>query len=122
MGSYEKAVTDLVRKHAVPGSAVAVLRDGKLIYARGFGYADVENGTPGSRAHNSAPRACPRQITAAAVMKLGEGGKLKIDDPVGSRSPPGRGKEYVRARVIEPVGADRTQQAGRACSTRSWTK
>ena len=46
MASYDQAIADLMRKYAIPGGAVAVLRDGKLIYARGFGYADVENRTP----------------------------------------------------------------------------
>src|SRR5690349_23880970 len=45
MASFDLAVTDFMRKLAIPGGAVAVMRDGKLIYARGFGYADVENKT-----------------------------------------------------------------------------
>jgi len=46
MASYDQVIPDLMRKYAIPGGAVAVMRDGKLIYARGFGYADVENKTP----------------------------------------------------------------------------
>jgi N-acyl-D-amino-acid deacylase len=46
MASYDQAIADFMRKYAIPGGAVAVLRDGKLIYARGFGYADVESKTP----------------------------------------------------------------------------
>src|SRR5262245_66246288 len=46
MASYDQIISDLMRKYNFPGGAVAVLRDGKLIYARGFGYADVENKTP----------------------------------------------------------------------------
>jgi CubicO group peptidase (beta-lactamase class C family) len=42
MALFDRTILDLMRKHDVPGGAVAVLRDGRLIYARGFGYADVE--------------------------------------------------------------------------------
>src|SRR5262245_31094362 len=46
MQSYDQVITDFMRKYAIPGGAVAVMRDGKLVYARGFGYADVENKVP----------------------------------------------------------------------------
>src|SRR4051812_24873703 len=45
MSSFDLVVTDFMRKLAIPGGAVAVMRDGKLVYARGFGYADVEHKT-----------------------------------------------------------------------------
>jgi N-acyl-D-amino-acid deacylase len=37
MGSYDQLIPALMRKYDIPGGAVAVVRDGKLIYARGFG-------------------------------------------------------------------------------------
>ena len=43
MESFDQAVRDLMGKYNVPGGAVAVVHDGKLFYARGFGYADIEN-------------------------------------------------------------------------------
>ena len=49
MGPFEQGVRDLMRKYNIPGGAVALVRDGRLIYARGFGYADVENRTPAFR-------------------------------------------------------------------------
>src|SRR5215212_8787113 len=41
MGSYDQMIPDLMRRYAIPGGALAVVRDGKLIYARGFGHGDV---------------------------------------------------------------------------------
>src|SRR5215208_4265398 len=46
MKSYDVIISDFMRVLAIPGGAVAVMRDGKLVYARGFGYADLENTTP----------------------------------------------------------------------------
>jgi N-acyl-D-amino-acid deacylase len=82
MASYDQAITAFMRKYAIPGGAVAVLRDGKLIYARGFGYADVENKTPVQPDALFRIASVSKPITAAAVMKLVEEGKLKLDDRV----------------------------------------
>jgi N-acyl-D-amino-acid deacylase len=82
MGSYDQTITDFMRKYAIPGGAVAVLRDGKLIYARGFGYADVANKTPVRPDALFRIASVSKPITAAAIMKLVEEGKLKLDDRV----------------------------------------
>mgnify|MGYP006143552967 FL=1 len=82
MESYDQTITDFMRKHAIPGGAVAVLRDGRLIYARGFGYADVENKTPVQPDALFRIASVSKPITAAAIMKLVEEGRLKLDDRV----------------------------------------
>ncbi|HEU0080114.1 MAG TPA: serine hydrolase domain-containing protein [Longimicrobiaceae bacterium] len=82
MGSYDQVIPDFMRKHGIPGGAVAVVRDGKLIYARGFGYADVENKTPVQPDALFRIASVSKPITAAAIMKLVEEGKLGLDDRV----------------------------------------
>ena len=82
MASYDQTITDFMRKHAIPGGAVAVLRDGKLIYARGFGYADVENKMPVQPDALFRIASVSKPITAAAIMKLVEEGKLELDDRI----------------------------------------
>jgi CubicO group peptidase (beta-lactamase class C family) len=82
MGSYDKTIPDLMRKYGIPGGAVAVVRDGKLIYARGFGYADVENRTPVQPDALFRIASVSKPITGVAIMKLVEEGKLELDDRV----------------------------------------
>src|SRR5215216_2024228 len=82
MAWYDKAIPDLMRKYKIPGGAVAVVRDGKLIYARGFGYADVENKTPVQPDALFRLASVSKPITSVAIMKLVEDGKLKLDDRV----------------------------------------
>jgi CubicO group peptidase (beta-lactamase class C family) len=82
MESYDSIIADFMRKHTIPGGAVAVMRDGKLIYARGFGYADVENKTPVQPDALFRIASVSKTITSAAVMKLIEEGKLELDDHV----------------------------------------
>jgi len=71
-----------MRTYAIPGGAVAVMRDGKLIYARGFGYADVENKTPVQPDALFRIASVSKTLTSAAIMKLVEEGKLRLDDRV----------------------------------------
>ena len=82
MESYEQAVRSLMKKYNVPGGAIAVVRDGKLFYARGFGYADLENKTPVQPDALFRIASVSKPITSAAVMKLVEEGKLKLEDRV----------------------------------------
>lgn len=82
MTSFDQAVTALMRQHNIPGGAVAVLRDGKLIYARGFGYGDVDSKKPVSPDALFRIASVSKPITSAAIMKLVEDGKLKLDDRV----------------------------------------
>ncbi len=82
MASYDQIIPDLMRKHSIPGGAVAVMRDGRLIYARGFGYADVENKTPVQPDALFRIASVSKPITGVAIMKLVEEGKLGLDDRV----------------------------------------
>jgi CubicO group peptidase (beta-lactamase class C family) len=82
MGSYDQAIAAFMRKLSIPGGAVAVMRDGKLIYARGFGYADVESKTLAQPDALFRIASVSKTITATAIMKLVEDGKLRLDDRV----------------------------------------
>jgi N-acyl-D-amino-acid deacylase len=82
MASYDQVIPDLMRKYSIPGGAVAVMRDGRLIYARGFGYADVENKTPVQPDALFRIASVSKPITSAAIMTLVEDGKLTLDDRV----------------------------------------
>jgi len=82
MEPFEQRVRDLMRQYAIPGGAVALVRDGRLIYARGFGYADVENRTPVRPDALFRIASVSKPITGVAIMKLVEEGKLQLDDRV----------------------------------------
>src|SRR5689334_22034747 len=82
MKSYDQVIADFMRAYAIPGGAVAVMRDGRLIYARGFGYADVENKILVQPDALFRIASVSKTLTSAAVMKLVDEGKLGIDDRV----------------------------------------
>lgn len=82
MESFDRVIPDLMKKHRIPGGAVAVVKDGRLIYARGYGYADVEAKI--AVAPNALFRiaSVSKPITAVAVLKLVEAGKLDFSATV----------------------------------------
>ena len=82
LGPFEQSVRDMMRTYGIPGGAVALARDGKLIYARGFGYADLENKAPVPPDALFRIASVSKPITSAAIMKLVEEGKLELDDRV----------------------------------------
>ncbi|GLC25263.1 hypothetical protein rosag_17760 [Roseisolibacter agri] len=82
MASFEQALPELMKKYAVPGGAVAVVRDGRLIYARGFGYADVESRAPVQPDALFRIASVSKTLTSAAIMTLVEEGRLRLDDRV----------------------------------------
>ncbi len=67
---------------AVPGAAVLVVRDGKPVFRRAYGLADLEQHVAATPATNYRLASMTKQFTAAAVLLLAEAGRLSLDDPV----------------------------------------
>lgn len=63
----------------VPGASLAVVKDGRLVFARGYGYADAENGEPFQPDSLCRVASMSKTVTAAAVMKLIEEGKFELN-------------------------------------------
>jgi len=74
--------SDIAAHADVPGLAVAVTRDGKIIYERGFGWADRERGLRATPKIPFALASASKSITASAIMQLVERGRLNLDAPV----------------------------------------
>lgn len=66
----------------VPGAAVAVVRDGRTVYARGFGLRDLEGKKPVTPDTVFAIGSCTKAFTAAALRLLADQGALDLDAPV----------------------------------------
>lgn len=75
-------VNSFMKKWNVQGAAVAIARQGKLVYARGFGYADTAAGIETQPYSKFRVASISKLVTAVAVMKLMEEGKLSLDDKV----------------------------------------
>lgn len=90
------AVDDLVRTEMkaskIPGLAIAVLKNGKPIKIKGYGYANLEHRVPVKPETIFQSGSVGKQFTATLVMKLVEEGKLKLSDDITKFFPEGKGK------------------------------
>ena len=69
-----------MKEHHIAGAAVSVVKDGKLFFAKGYGYADVENRIPvNPEATNFRIGSVGKVFTWTAVMQLVEQGQLDLD-------------------------------------------
>jgi CubicO group peptidase (beta-lactamase class C family) len=67
----------------IPGAAVSVVKDGKLFFTKGYGYADLENKIPVDAEQTVfAIGSVGKLFTWTAVMQLAEQGKLDLDADV----------------------------------------
>lgn len=82
MAAYDNLMTDFMRQHRPPGAALAVTRNGRLVYARGFGYADIERREPVQPLSLFRIASLSKPFTATAVLQLAQQGKLRLDDKV----------------------------------------
>src|SRR6266852_1244544 len=80
--AFDILMTEFLHKHKVPGGALAITKDGRLVYARGFGYADVEKKEPVEPGSLFRIASVSKPFTVAAALQLVEHGKLKMDDKV----------------------------------------
>ncbi|HVU11505.1 MAG TPA: serine hydrolase domain-containing protein [Phototrophicaceae bacterium] len=70
-----------IQPHA-PGAAVAVVQNGEVIHASGYGLADVEWDVPIGTDTVFRLASVSKQFTATAIMMLIEQGKLSVNDPI----------------------------------------
>lgn len=72
----------LVKDKSIPGVAIAVQRNGKMVYGKGFGFANLETSTPMSIDSVHELASVSKQFTAVAVLQLVNQGKLKLTDSI----------------------------------------
>ena len=65
-----------------PGCAVGLVRDGKMLYSRGYGLADIEHDAPITPATVFHVASVSKQFTAMAIHLLAQDGRLALDDDV----------------------------------------
>lgn len=71
-----------MQSQQIPGLALAVVKDGKIVLARGYGLANVEHQVPVKPETIFQSGSTGKQFTATAVMMLVEEGKLGLDDRI----------------------------------------
>ncbi|MGB7759016.1 MAG: serine hydrolase domain-containing protein [Bryobacteraceae bacterium] len=83
----DEKISSSLQKAGAPSVSVAVVKDGKLAYAKAFGTADLAAGRAASVQTRYAVGSISKQFTAAALLMLEEQGKLSLDDHVSKYFP-----------------------------------
>lgn len=67
-------------KENSPGASLGIIKDGKLVYSRGYGMANLEYGIPNSSKSVFRIGSTSKQFTAASIILLAQQGKLNLND------------------------------------------
>lgn len=78
----ERYLKNWMARYNIRGAQLAIMRDEKLIYAKGFGWADQEDSVRLESGDILRIASASKLITAIGVMKLCEEGKITTDSPV----------------------------------------
>ena len=82
LAKMEAEIQRFMGKWDIKGMSVAVSRHDSLLFAKGFGYADREKGIPMEANNIMRIASASKLITAAAIMKLAEEGRLSLHSTV----------------------------------------
>jgi N-acyl-D-amino-acid deacylase len=114
----DEGMRKIMDHHGIPGAAFALAKNGKLVFAKGYGWANVAKGEPVQPDTLFGLASLSKPITAVATLKLVEQGKLDLDDrvfevinhikpPRGARVDPRLGSVTVRQCLNHSGGWDR---------------
>jgi N-acyl-D-amino-acid deacylase len=78
----DSLVQTLMGRHGIPGAALAIAKDGKLVYAKGFGWADLTAANAVTPVTIFGLASLSKPLTALAILWLIEHGMLRLDDCV----------------------------------------
>jgi len=85
--SFEKFANRAMAAYHVPGWSIALIKDGTVIYTKGFGYRDVERKLPVTPETIFGIASCSKSFTATALGILVNQGKVDWDTPIKSYLP-----------------------------------
>jgi CubicO group peptidase (beta-lactamase class C family) len=72
----------LMARDQIPGLAVGVVEHGRVVFARGFGYRDVDKRLPVTRDTLFPLGSCSKAFTATAIAVLADEGRIALDTPI----------------------------------------
>jgi CubicO group peptidase (beta-lactamase class C family) len=93
---------DYADKNRFPGMVYGIVVDGQLIHVGNIGYTDLEAKTPASSKSAFRIASMTKSLTAMAILKLRDEGKLKLDDPADLYIPEMKNTHYL-TKDVSPV-------------------
>lgn len=112
----DSAVEAFRQKTSAPGVSIALVQNGQLIYANGYGFADLENSVPATAETLYRLASISKTITAVATMQLWQQHKIDLDAPVQKYCPtfPDKGSLITTRMLLGHLGGIRHYKEGDA--------
>jgi CubicO group peptidase (beta-lactamase class C family) len=82
IAGFETVLEGLRQELKIPAYSAAIVKDQKVIWAKGFGFADVENKVAATEHTPYHLASLTKTFASTIVMQLVQEGKVKLDDPV----------------------------------------
>jgi CubicO group peptidase (beta-lactamase class C family) len=79
---FDRELPELLAYYNVPGASLALVQDGQVAWAQGYGLADIAANTPVTPETVFQVASISKPVAAWGVMRLVEQGKIKLDMPV----------------------------------------
>src|SRR2546423_14568956 len=105
--SVRATVNQIIREaraeRPMAGVGVALARGGRIIFAEGYGFADLENQVPADSRTVFHTCSIGKHMTAAAVLRLATDGKLALSDDLGKYIPQFAGRNITLRQALSPT-------------------
>jgi CubicO group peptidase (beta-lactamase class C family) len=97
LSRIDELLEEQVKNQNIPGAVALIVRNGKIIYYKAFGYSDLEKKSSLKKDDIFRIASQSKAITSLAVMMLWEEGKFLLDDPVSKYIPEFRNPKVLKS-------------------------
>lgn len=82
LADLDRIMESAMQQLAVPGASLAVAKDGQLVYAKGFGFANLQTGERATPSTLFNLASCTKAVSTLGILTLVDAGQLNLDAPV----------------------------------------
>jgi D-alanyl-D-alanine carboxypeptidase len=87
LAAIDATIADYVREKGLVGLSVAIMRNGEIVFAKGYGQRSIEGSLAVEPETTFAVGSVTKQFTCACILLLAEEGKVSVDHPVAKYFP-----------------------------------
>lgn len=111
----ERTIERFMAQWEIKGASLAIMKNGKLLYSKGFGIADSAKGTPVNVSNIFRIASLSKLITATGIMKLWEEKKFSLDQPVFGE----KASSTIRPSSTSKIPASAKSPSNTCCATKA---
>ena len=80
LAAFDRVMTEQMARWGLTGGALALAKDGRLVFSHAYGYADAETGQPWQPTSLCRIASDSKPFTAVAILRLVDAGTLRLED------------------------------------------